>query len=313
MGIISAAKSIIRKCAQYGVSIAGGNSGTNLKFIPKSGLDIAVHMTTHCNLNCQNCDTYSTIAEKSEQDLDELEADIKYLSELMTPDRIHSLHLSGGEPLMHSRIEEIPSIVRKYLPRTYIYFISNGLLLPKLSDRFYTECRKNFINIEITRYPVKFDYDKVFEYVQSKGVQIVNYNKNKAIKTSWHFPINFDGSGNSVQNFARCGRANYCHVLFNHRLYTCSAIPRIRIFNERFNTNVPISDFDGIDIYKAKNGDDILQFLAKPVPFCRFCDHDKYTFEHEWKTTQHSISEYYCGDPEKLKNKLFSAEVKFTK
>lgn len=310
MGISEGIKDNVKKVVDYGVK--EGNE-SRLKFIPKTGLDLAIHLTTHCNLNCQNCDTYAPIAKKDEQDLEELDRDLKRLSEIMTPDRIHTLHLSGGEPTMHSRIEEIPALVRKYLPRTYIYFITNGTLLMKLSDDFYKSCHDNFINFEVTRYPIKYDYDKAYEYVKERGVQIINYNDHEPVKTSWHFPVNLDGSGDAVRHFAICGRANYCHVLYEHRLYTCSAIPRIRIFNEYFNTNVPISDFDGIDIYGDYSGDQILEFLAHPVPFCRFCYHEKYTFGQKWGISKKDISEWTVGNPEELKNKLYSAKINLHK
>lgn len=300
----------IKKIVNYGIDESDSHRN---KFIPKTGLDLAIHLTEHCNLNCKNCDTYAPIANKGEQDLDLLEQDLKRLSEIMGSDRIHTLHLSGGEPLMHSRIDEIPALVRKYLPRTYIYFITNGLLLPKMSDRFYEECHNNFINIEVTIYPVKFDYQKAFELVKSKNVQIVNYHEHEPVKTSWHFPLNFDGSCEPIKNFTICARANYCHVLFDHKLYTCSAIPRVRIFNEYFNTNIPISEFDGIDIYKAKSGEEILEFLAHPVPFCRFCDHNKYTYGHEWGISKKSITEWCSGNPEELKNKLYSCDINLHK
>lgn len=306
MSIKENISSNIKKIVNYGVREADSHRN---KFIPKTGLDLAVHLTTHCNLNCKNCDTYAPIASKGEQDLDSLEQDLKRLSEIMGPDRIHTLHLSGGEPLLHSRIEEIPALVRKYLPRTYIYFITNGTMLPRMTDKFYRECHDNFINIEVTIYPIKFDYESAFEMVRSKGVQIVNYHEHEPVKTSWHFPVNFDGSCDPVKNFTICDRANYCHVLFDHRLYTCSAIPRIRILNYYFKTNVPISEYDGIDIYKAKSGQEILEFLARPVPFCRFCDHDKYTYGHKWGVSKKDIMEWSSCEPNELKNKLYSANI----
>ena len=306
MGINEEISRTVKRVVNYGVT---EDTSRRLKFTPKTGLDIAIHLTEHCNLNCKNCDTYAPIATKEEQDLEELDKDLQRLSVLMGQDRIHTLHLSGGEPLMHSKLEDIPSVVRKHLPRTYIYFITNGILLPKMSDKFYEECHRNFINIEVTRYPINFDYDSAFKLVIEKDVQIVNYHEHEPVKTSWHFPLNFDGACEPLKNFSICDRANYCHVLYNHRLYTCSAIPRIRIFNKYFNTNIPISDYDGIDIYEAKSGEDVLQFLAHPIPFCRFCDHDKYTYGHKWGISKKSISEWYDGDPQGLKNKLYSANI----
>ncbi|MBD5165402.1 MAG: radical SAM protein, partial [Helicobacter sp.] len=37
---------------------------------------------------------------------------------------------------------------------------------------------------------------------------------------------------------------------------------------------------------------EILQFLAKPIPFCRFCNLAKWQSIGEWKTSKKDISEY---------------------
>ena len=42
--------------------------------------------------------------------------------------------------------------------------------------------------------------------------------------------------------------------------------------NKEFNTNFQRSCRDYIDIYSDINLDDIMKFLAKPIPFCRYCN-----------------------------------------
>ncbi|WP_252832299.1 hypothetical protein [Brachyspira pilosicoli] len=49
---------------------------------------------------------------------------------------------------------------------------------------------------------------------------------------------------------------------------------------------------DYIDIYKAKDYNEILQFLAKPVPFCRYCDVKKWKVVGNWRRSNRDISEY---------------------
>ena len=57
-------------------------------------------------------------------------------------------------------------------------------------------------------------------------------------------------------------------------LYTYSYIPNIINFNKFFNKNIPISinDYIDKDKYKEKDYQETFQFLAKPIPFCKYCD-----------------------------------------
>ena len=75
-------------------------------------------------------------------------------------------------------------------------------------------------------------------------------------------------------------------------LYTCSYIPNIRHFNKFFNKNIPISINDYIDIHKARDYQEVLQFLAKPIPFCKYCDVKNRKDGIAWKISTKSIEEF---------------------
>lgn len=66
----------------------------------------------------------------------------------------------------------------------------------------------------------------------------------------------------------------------------------LNFFNQKFNQNLQVIDSDFIDIYKAKDYTEILQFLAKPIPFCRYCNVAKWRSIGEWKTSKKEIGEY---------------------
>jgi hypothetical protein len=53
-----------------------------------------------------------------------------------------------------------------------------------------------------------------------------------------------------------------------------------------------IAENDYIDIYKAKNIDEILEFLAKSMPFCRYCDFSKISFGRKWEASGKKLSEW---------------------
>lgn len=95
--------------------------------------------------------------------------------------------------------------------------------------------------------------------------------------------IDEEGRFQIEKNFCKCYLANTCHTLKHEKMFTCSTIPHIEHYNKYFNKNLIVSNSDYIDIYKAKDKKEILEFLSKPVPFCRYCnvDNRKYSFDFE--------------------------------
>lgn len=95
--------------------------------------------------------------------------------------------------------------------------------------------------------------------------------------------IDEEGRFQIEKNFCKCYLANTCHTLKHRKMFTCSTIPHIEHYNKYFNKNLIVSNSDYIDIYKAKEKKEILEFLSKPVPFCRYCnvDNRKYSFDFE--------------------------------
>ena len=53
-----------------------------------------------------------------------------------------------------------------------------------------------------------------------------------------------------------------------------------------------LEEADYIDIYKAKSIQEILAFLAKPIPFCKYCNVKGRTFGHERGISKKEIEEW---------------------
>ena len=76
------------------------------------------------------------------------------------------------------------------------------------------------------------------------------------------------------------------------KLYTCSTIPHVSHFNKAFNTDLRVCEKDYIDIFKVDDAQKILDFLAKPVPFCRYCNPDVKDYSLKWEATKKDINEW---------------------
>lgn len=262
------------------------------RITPKANIDfVEIHLAEHCNLNCQCCTHFSNLAEPEFANIEVFERDIKRLSELSNGE-VNIIHLMGGEPLLNPNIKRFFEISRKYFDKTEIKLVTNGILLLKQKDSFWQSMKDNKITLAPTKYPIKIDWDKIKEICKDMNIKLIFFNDEDIIKTSSKFPLNLEGDENPEWNFRNCEFANSCLRLDNGKLYTCSIPVNIRDFNKFFNKNIPISVNDYIDIHKARNYQEVLQFLAKPIPFCKYCDVKNRKDGITWKTSTKGIEEY---------------------
>jgi hypothetical protein len=171
--------------------------------------------------------------------------------------------------------------------------LSNGTLLAKQPESFWKSCKKNGVNIEITKYPIKMDCEAIERIAAEHGVQFSYYqNTDKVTKWTNVLALDLDGKQNIKDSFRLCFEANACITLRDGRLYTCARRSAISNFNAHFKTNLIESEADSIDIYKAKNIDEILDFLRRPIPFCRYCNWRKIVVYTPWHTSKKDIAEW---------------------
>ncbi len=63
-------------------------------------------------------------------------------------------------------------------------------------------------------------------------------------------------------------------------------------FNEFFKKDLKVSQEDYIDIYEVESAEQVLEQLAKPIPFCRYCKLEGRNKDYEWGVSEHIIEEY---------------------
>ena len=262
-------------------------------FSPQTNLrSIVYHLADHCNLKCQCCDHFAPLAKEKLADIKDFEKDIKRLSEL-TKTQLEIIKLMGGEPLLHPEIKDFMRISRMYFPSTRIEIVTNGILLNTQKEDFWSACKEFDITIVPTKYPLNIDYDRAKQTAKEYEVKYEYYSKDESvIKASYHIPLDLTGQQNAAYSFAKCFHANWCVMLKNGKLYTCTVAPNIEHFNKYFNKSIPLTDRDGIDIYKAQTIEEILDFLSKPIPFCKYCNVNGRTFGHEWGRSKKEIEEW---------------------
>lgn len=253
---------------------------------------IDIEIAEHCNLNCNGCTHFSPVSQPRFYEIKKFEQDLLQLHNVFK-DKIHALQLLGGEPLLNKDVAQYMIISRKIFPYIKIKLLTNGLLLPKMNAEFWKVCRENNIELEATKYPIKFDYKEVVKVTQRENVKFDFYGRSKYVqKTQYSLPLDFEGLQDKEKSFNNCHMARACFTLNNGKLFTCPYASSINRFNEYFKQNMEVCEDDYVDIYKETDVNLALEKLSRPIPFCRYCNVEKRTYGNKWKISKKSIDEW---------------------
>jgi len=247
-----------------------------------------IHLVEHCNLNCKGCDHFSPLAQPEYSDPSKVDKDFRRLSNLLNVERFS---LMGGEPLLHPFVDDFMQIARKNFPKSIIQLVTYGILLPRMIGSFWMRCKQFDIEIVCTKYPINLDFEKIEFIAKSKGVKF-NYfgDTGTNIRKSNKIPLNLKGEEKNT--YPICYHAVTCCSLSKGRIYPCTVAPNARHFNNYFNEKLELSEKDSINIYEAKTGQEIIDFIKKPIPFCRYCDIKNRSFNHGWEKSKREKLEW---------------------
>jgi MoaA/NifB/PqqE/SkfB family radical SAM enzyme len=247
-----------------------------------------VNLTEHCNLNCKSCQAFAPLAKETYLAVTSFERDMTRISEI-TSENVNRIFLLGGEPLLHPHITTLFDIARKYFKNATIGVITNGLLLLKQPDNFWKSLQENNIKIILSKYPINIDIRKIKQLVTQYNIALEFWEIQ--VKHWSHFSFDLKGKKNYKLNWLFCEKPRACTTLKDGKLYTCSLIPVVNIFNTYFNKELSVLKNDYVDIYQIKSVDEIINYLNRPVPFCKYCNL-KGWYHINWETSKKDISEW---------------------
>ena len=262
------------------------------KLTPLNKLQFEIDITAHCNLNCKCCSQFSCIADEEFLDIDQMERDFKRLGQLFSG-QCERIYLIGGEPLLHPRIIDAMKVARRHFPEGKISVFTNGLLLLKQPDEFWESCRENKIGIIVTKYPIQLEHEAIQSKAKEQDVDFEFFGRSEDFKYMMNLGLDPEGKQDVYKSYVNCVEANNCIKLKDGKLFTCTRPAAIYKFNKYFNKNLQVCDCDYVDIYQVNSGEEVLERLAKPIEFCKYCKTcvgDRKAFE--WGKTSGEIEEW---------------------
>lgn len=259
------------------------------RLMPGRPLRFEVNCADHCNLDCWGCDHGSPLAREGYLDIDGYARDLERLSGLFRG-KAGEIRLCGGEPLLNPRLHQIVDVTRRHFPRGKILVITNGILLARQEAAFWEAITKNNAEISVTVYPgMEENFKKIGEVGASYGASIKAFYQ--AEKKSYFIPFDVSGRQNARLSSYACFQAYNCATLYNGRIFPCSIAPCSRFFSSHFGIPLTLTEKDSIDIHTA-TAREILSFVTRPIPFCRYCAVGKRKWGIPWSRSKREISEW---------------------
>jgi len=222
--------------------------------------NISVDIVSHCNLNCQCCDHFSPLAEKSFANIDIFEKDINRLSEISNA-TLDVLKLMGGEPLLHPKLKYVNRELEKTGLNVNNYIIGNNndknlqlvikkypQILNKIEERHYLYRNKLEKIFSIKNNPIT-----CHKVITICGLKIkIKSNKLKQKKQIKNLEKNIESEIKALNNQIKqqIKKANYT-INSNYEISACR-----RFYSEIENGNL-IKDYK--NLIKSLDNDSIEQ------------------------------------------------------
>jgi len=251
-----------------------------------------VQLTDHCNLSCKGCPSFSSLRPPAFADLAEFESDMQHMANIFS--KVKQIHLLGGEPLLHPEVGEFCRAARRIFPKTRIYLRTNGTMVMRMNEEFWSTLSANKIILLCDPYPVGLPI-----------IEIKFQGKAHHVKVEWtdlrqelfKVPIDPKGGHHAPSSFSKCQGHNNRPLLRDGRLYPCAFIACADVFRESFGVSgLEVYAIDWIGIRDEPDAEQVFAFLRKPVHWCSNCDMDNSEF-YEWGPSSHHISEWTCIPP----------------
>lgn len=223
---------------------------------------VEMHIIDACNLNCRGCTHFSPIFPNKLPDLMLRLSDVRQLKQKVS--YIMKFYILGGEPFLNPEINDYIRGIRKVLPDTQLYIVTNGLLIDHLSKEILECIKDNQVWVSISEYqPTHKKIDTICRILNEYNIL---YEIRKAsVKENFCLPLSL----NENSKYPRTCISNGCVIICDGKIARCPQLIYISYFNKYFGTNLPEKGI--MDLESCPKGEELLAVLRKEILLCKHC------------------------------------------
>lgn len=223
---------------------------------------IEIHAVDHCNLNCAGCVHFSPICQDTIPNTARRIEDIGKIRSISN--NILSMFIMGGEPLLNPDLILYLEEARRQLPASDIQLVTNGLLIPLISDKLLTTIHMNKITVAISEYePTYHLRGKIVKRLREYEIDymIRPYDK----KQKFNKPLTVS-SNTKHKNICI---SDGCVNINEGKIARCPTLMYIKDLNDRFGFHFPTEGIYNLeDVHSCEELNSMMQ---ENVPLCRYC------------------------------------------
>ncbi|MBR3314136.1 MAG: 4Fe-4S cluster-binding domain-containing protein [Atopobiaceae bacterium] len=243
----------------------------------KPKLDVQV--CDNCNLRCAGCLHFAPLAEERFLDVETYECDLQRLASIEgIKGYFGTVTLMGGEPLLHPRLANVIRATRMHLPQQNVVLCTNGLLLKRMGDEFWHTLVQCDVNLLISPYPLRVDYEGLAKLARKKGTRVAfatditgaAHGKEAFLRLA----IDPKGWCDQARSFTSCPFGGCYLQLARGAIWPCQVAAHHGSFAKRFGYDMHDSPADSLPLSSIASTDDIETFRRMPHPMCRHCNND---------------------------------------
>lgn len=256
---------------------------------------IEYNLTDKCNLNCKGCAAFSPLVkENNSKSLKKIKEDFKKIYELsLQGKKVTRVTIMGGEPLLHHDINGAITYIATLFNYSEIWMVTNGILIPKMNDEFFSVVKIHNVTLCISFYPNSIDYQKIYALLDKKEINFKIYGDYKKRMFYHQYLKNEYDKNYKITNKDCWYRSLF--ILKDNKIYPCTEIAYFDYFDEEFKGqhNIKVDEDDFIDLDKINSFEELQEAKKRISPFCGFCkgNHKDTT---EWDISKRDINEWIC-------------------
>ncbi|MCD8218737.1 MAG: 4Fe-4S cluster-binding domain-containing protein [Clostridiales bacterium] len=230
---------------------------------------VEIHAADHCNLNCKNCSMFCGLIEGERfADYEETRKGVLKLREFF--DHVKKFRIIGGEPLLNQELYRYIDLTREVFPYTDIRLITNGILVPQMSNRLKNSLREHDVTLIITQYPpMAAGMDDLHAFLEAEKI------RHEITEPVKQFQKIYDLSGRQLAeaSWRSCRWKRECATMYGSRLATCFVPFVLPVAGKAFD--FPVAQTGIIDLEEdGLTRGEIRRRLDEPFSLCRFCTAD---------------------------------------